>query len=91
MTTHVIPELVPDGPDRVRWTTVLQSYDKAVASLCLYICFHHFLYISILCWRGESGRYAPTPLREDRASVRGPRTQEPSRGQERLTACLELR
>ena len=31
MITHVIPELIPDGPDRVRWTTVLQSYDKVVS------------------------------------------------------------
>ena len=33
--------------------------EREVASLCLYICCHHFLYISILCWRGAG----PGPLR----------------------------
>ena len=34
--------------DSARYSTAAQ---QEVASLCLYICYHHFLYISILCWR----------------------------------------
>ena len=34
--------------DSSRYSTAAQ---REVASLCLYICCHHFLYISILCWR----------------------------------------
>ena len=38
----------------------------------------------------ESVRYAPTPLSKNRTSVRGPHAENPSRGQERLTACPDF-
>ena len=31
---------------------IAQRLEQEVAPLCLYICCHHFLHISILCWRG---------------------------------------
>ena len=34
--------------DKLRHSTAAQ---REVAPLCVYICCHHFLYISILCWR----------------------------------------
>ena len=37
--------------DSSRHSTAAQ---RDVASLCLYICCHHFLYISILCWRASA-------------------------------------
>ena len=46
--------------DKLRHSTVAL---REVASLCLYICCHHFLYISILCWRGRRvvlARYTTT-------------------------------
>ena len=42
--------------DSSRYSTAAQ---REVASLCLYICCHRFLYISILCWRAT--KKTPTP------------------------------
>ena len=41
--------------DKLRHSTAAQ---REVAPRCLYICCHHFLYISILCWR-EPPRLGP--------------------------------
>ena len=43
--------------DQLRHSTAAQ---REVASLCLYICCHHFLYISILCWRALGRSIAPS-------------------------------
>ena len=43
--------------DSSRYSTEAQ---REVASLCLYICCHHFLYISILCWRDNEQPRART-------------------------------
>ena len=40
-----------------------KAAQREVASLCLYICCHHFLYISILCWRVRGLRLIDTSRR----------------------------
>ena len=44
--------------DKLRHSTVAQ---REVASLCLYICCHHFLYISVLCWRDDPKKGVQAP------------------------------
>ena len=45
-----------DGRIRNDSSRYSPAAQREVAPMCLYICCHHFLYISILCWRGRRRR-----------------------------------
>ena len=77
-----------DGPIHNDSSRYSPAAEREVASLCLYICCHHFLYISILCWREWELRARPC-MKERKAARARWHTEGGEERERRVWHCVQ--